>query len=278
MDIDAQVAKAQAFRKLHNRSRLFLLPNAWDAVTARLFEQMEFPAIATTSGGIAWSLGYADGERAPLDEVLAAIRRIARAVTVPVTADIESGYGTTPEEVGSTIRAVLEAGAVGVNLEDGAQGSGGLRDMAAIAERIQAARTAADAVGIPLVINARVDTYLAGYGEGDSQRFDETVRRARAYLAAGADCIFPITLSDGPTLQALVAAIDAPVNVAARPGLLPLAELEQLGIARVSTASHLTTVALAAAVRALTEIRETGRFDVLQSELPRPELQRLMGG
>ena len=278
MNIEAQIRKAQAFRKMHDRSAILVLPNAWDAVTARLFARLGFAAVATTSGGVAWSLGYPDGEHAPLAEVVAATGRIARAVDVPVTADMEAGYGATPEDVADTVRAVIEAGAVGINLEDGLHGPGALRELEAAAERIGAAREAAAAAGVPIVINARTDTYMLKYGASDAERFDETVRRANAYLAAGADCIFPIGLGDGATLGALVKALDAPINVAARPGIPDLAELARLGVARVSTATRFATLALSAVERAAKELRESGRFESLGAALTHPDVQRLFEG
>jgi hypothetical protein len=179
MNSEAQIRKAQAFRKMHDRTKVLVLPNAWDAVTARLFARLGFAAVATTSGGVAWSLGYADGEHAPLDEVVAASARIAHAIDLPVSVDLEAGYGTTPEAVADAVRAIIEAGAVGINLEDGLHVSGALRGLDAAADRIRAAREAAVAAGVPLLINARTDTYLLKYGADDSERFDETVRRAR---------------------------------------------------------------------------------------------------
>lgn len=277
MDIETQGGKARAFRRMHDRAAVLLLPNAWDAATARLFARTGFAAVATTSGGVAWSLGYPDGEHAPLADVLAAIGRIARAVDLPVTADIEAGYGATPDEVARTVRAVIEAGAVGVNLEDGLHAPGSLRDLDTASAHIRAARAAADAARVPIVINARIDTYLLKFGDGDAQRFDETVRRAKAYLAAGADCVFPIALADGPTLGTLVATLDAPVNVAARPGLPPLDELHRLGVARVSTATRFATLALAAVEHAAKELRRTGRFEALEAALTHPDMQQLMG-
>ena len=275
MDMQAQIGKAQAFRKMHDRSMLLLLPNAWDAGSARLFARRGFAAIATTSGGMAWSLGYADGEQAPLAEVLAAIARITRVVELPVTADMETGYGETPAAVGATVRAMIAAGAVGINLEDGLHGSGALRASDAAAERIHAARTAAIAAGVPIVINARVDTWMQQDTLDEAERFNETVRRAKAYLAAGADCIYPIGLGDGTMLAALVKAIDAPINVGARPGVPGLAELARLGVARVSTATRFATIALGAADRAARELLESGRFDCLASSLTHPDAQRL---
>ncbi len=275
MNIESQIRKAQAFRKMHDRSSILVLPNAWDAVTARLFVRLGYAAVATTSAGVAWSLGYPDGEIAPLGEVVAATARIARAVDAPVTADIEAGYGETTEAVAGTVRAVIEAGAVGINLEDGLHAPGALRKLETAAERIRAAREAAAAAGVPIVINARTDTYLLKYGANDAERFDETVRRAKAYLAAGADCIFPIGLGDGGTLAKLVKSLDAPINVAARPGIPGVAELARLGVARVSTATRLATLALSAVERAAKELRESGRFDCLESKMTHPEMQRL---
>lgn len=278
MSLQAQAAKARAFHTLHDRSSLLLLANAWDAGSARLLAGIGFRGIATTSGGVAWALGYPDGERAPLTEVVQVIGRMVRAVSVPVTADIEAGYGQTPAEVGQTVRAVIDAGAVGINLEDGMHAPNRLRDLSDATARIRAARGVAEAAGIPIVINARVDTYMVKFGAGDDERFEETVRRAKAYLAAGADCVFPIGLADGSRLGALVAAIEAPVNVAARPGLPPLVELQRLGIARVSTATRLATVAWSAVERAAQALRESGRFDCLEATLSHGDMQQLMEG
>ncbi len=273
--MNAQIRKAEAFRKMHDRSKILVLPNAWDVVSARLFAGSGFVAIATTSGGVAWSLGYADGEHAPLSEVVAASRRIASAVDLPVTVDMESGYGATPEAVGETVRAVIDAGAVGINLEDGLSASGALRDLDASVDRIRAARAAAAASGLPMVINARTDTYLLKYGRSDAERFDETVRRARAYLAAGADCIYPIGLGDAAAIAALVKALDAPINLAARPGMPGVAELARLGVARVSTATRFATLALSAVERAASNLRASGEFECLETTLTHADVQRL---
>ncbi|MGB5940573.1 MAG: isocitrate lyase/phosphoenolpyruvate mutase family protein, partial [Rhodanobacter sp.] len=206
MDRQVQIDQARAFRRMHDRTAILLLPNAWDAGSARLFAQRGFAAIATTSAGVAWSLGYADGERAPLAEVLAAIARIVRVAGLPVTADIETGYGETPEAVAATVRAVIAAGAVGINLEDGRPGHGPLRPVGEAAARIRAARVAADASGVPIVINARVDHWLQ-HATDPAAPLADAVQRAQAYRAAGADCIYPIGLEDRATLAALVQAI-----------------------------------------------------------------------
>ena len=268
------IDRANAFRAMHDRTRVLVLPNAWDAGSARLFEQLGFAAIATTSAGVAWSLGYADGERVPLAEVVAATARIVRTVAVPVSADIEAGYGDTPAQVADSVRAIIGAGAVGINLEDGMH-HGALRDAMDAARRIEAARHAADAAGVPIVINARTDTYLLEVGASPAERFDNTVQRARSYLAAGADCIYPIGLADRATIAALVEAIDAPVNIGARPGVPDLADLARLGVARVSTATRLATAALSAARDAAAVLLASGRFDGLVATLGHADAQHL---
>lgn len=275
MQIRIQADNARLFRQLHDRRMVLLLPNAWDAASARVFAHAGFPAIATTSAGVAWALGHADGEQAPLDEVLAATARIVAAVALPVTADIEAGYGATPEAVTETVRAFIGVGVVGINLEDGVRAPARLREIDAAVARIRAARDAADRCGVPIVINARTDSYLLQIGEDASARYDETVRRAKAYLAAGADCIYPIGLVDAAAIGALVKALDAPVNVAARPGLPDMAELARLSVARVSTATRLATLALSAADTALRQLRDSGRFDSLESTLSHTDMQHL---
>ena len=275
MKQQTQADLAQAFRRMHDRKRVLLLPNCWDAGSARLFVQRGFAAVATTSAGVAWSLGYADGECAPLAEVLAAIARITRVAEVPVTADIETGYGDTPADVTASVKAVIAAGAVGINIEDGMPGHGPLRDAADAASRVRAARVAADASGVPIVINARVDHWMQ-HGDADpAARLADAVDRAKAYLAAGADCIYPIGLGDLATLRALVGAIEAPINVAAGPGMPDLHELEAIGVARVSTATRFATVAFGAVDHALAGMRASGGFAALASDFSYADAQQL---
>lgn len=271
-----QLEHARALRRMHHGQSPLLLPNAWDAGSARLFAQRGFAAVATTSGGVAWSLGYQDGEQVPLDEVLAAVARMARVCSVPLSVDFEGGYGATSAAVGTSVRAVIEAGAAGVNIEDGTPGHGPLRPLDEAAARIAAARDAATASGVALVINARVDLWLHEVPLADaSARMDEGLRRARAYLAAGADCIYPIGLRDRVELASLVKALGAPVNVAAGPGVPPLGELARLGVARVSTATRFATLALGAVDQAVAELRSSGRFDGLASAFTYADAQAL---
>lgn len=267
------LSKAQHFKALHHNGAPLLLPNAWDAGSAALLAGLGFPAIATTSGGVAWSLGYADGEALPLAELLAAVRRMVRVVDVPVTVDFEAGFGATPQQVGESVRTLLDTGAVGLNLEDGIAHTT-LRPVEEAAQRIAAARQAADAMGIPAFINARVDNWIVG-GADPQALFDDAVRRAHAYLAAGADGIYPIALGDPAVIERFCAAVDAPVNMGARAGLPNLATLQQLGVARVSTATRLAMVAYSAARQTAQTLRETGEFSGLDASLGYDALQRL---
>lgn len=270
----AQVERANTFRRLHDRRNVLLLPNAWDAGSARLFAQLGFAAIATTSAGVAWSLGYADGERAPLAEVVAATARIVRAVRLPVSADIEAGYGETTAAVARNVRTFIDAGVVGINLEDGLHHRT-LRGVDDAAQRIESARAAAEAAGVALLINARTDAWLIDGGTDADARFDDSVRRARRYLAAGADCIYPIGLAEPDIIAAFIQAIDAPVNIGARPGLPDMAGLARLGVARVSTATRLATLALSAVRDAATHLLADGRFEGLAAPFGHADAQRL---
>jgi 2-methylisocitrate lyase-like PEP mutase family enzyme len=275
MTRDRQRQLAEQFRQAHRGPRLLLLANAWDAMSARQFEAAGFPAVATTSGGVAWALGYPDGEAAPWPEVVAAHERIVRAVRVPVTADIEAGYGDTPEKVGQSIAQILRTGVVGFNLEDGTpRPDRPVRSVEDAAARIRAARRAADAAGIPAVINARIDLYLKNVGDPVS-RFDETVARAKAYLAAGADCIYPFGFLDKDTIARLAKTIGAPINVVARPETPPVNELERIGVARVTIASGATLAVMSLIKSIGTELRKTGEFGVLHHSMNRPEAQSL---
>lgn len=275
MKKDLQIRLAEEFRGRHRRKPLLLLANAWDPISARIVEAAGFDAVATTSGGVAWALGYRDGEETPWSEVVAATARIVRTVRVPVTADIEAGYGDTPDQVGESVRAIIGAGAVGVNLEDGTHDPARpMRDIDDMTARIRAARAAAQAAGVPIVINARIDLYLKQIGTAET-RLAETVRRGKAYLAAGADCLFPFALTDLGIAAELVRALDAPINLVGRAGMPPVADIEAAGIARVSVASALTLAAMSSIRRMVEELHASGRFEALASPMKRDEAQRL---
>jgi 2-methylisocitrate lyase-like PEP mutase family enzyme len=269
-----QAQKSEHFRSMH-RGRLLLLPNAWDALSARIFAEAGYPAVATTSGGVSWGLGFADGEAAPWEEVVAATGRIARSVAVPVTADIEAGFGDSPQAVAKSVADIIKAGAVGINLEDGIpHGAAPIRTIADAVERIRAAREAARAAGVPIVINARTDLYLRNIGD-PAARFDEAIARGKAYFAAGADCFYPITLREPDTIGRMVKALAAPININVRAGSPSVAELEALGVARASTASQIALLAATAIRHAAEDIRSTGRFDALNPVMTQADAQRL---
>lgn len=262
MTTHTQRDKAEAFQRMHRGGAILPLPNAWDAMSARIFEAAGCAAVATTSAGVAYALGWPDGELVPRDEMIAAIGRIANAVAIPVTADLESGFGATAGEVAETVRLAIGAGAVGVNLEDAVHGAARtLYELPAAIERIAAARRAAEAAGVPIVINARTDVYLLGIGE-KSGRFDETTRRLNAYRAAGADCLYAMGHFDAETIGRLARAVNGPLNVMGLPGTPPLAELKRLGVARVSTASGPARLAMTATRKAAQALLETGDFGI----------------
>ena len=267
--------QAQAFRRLHAGPGILVLPNPWDVATARLVEEAGFAAVATTSAGVAWAFGYPDGERISRDEMLEAVGRMAAAVRVPVTADVEAGYGATPEAAADTARGVIAAGAVGLNLEDGTA-DGGLLDLALHVERIQAARATGASAGVPLVINARTDAFEVK-GWDAARRFAEAVRRANAYRVAGADCLFVPHVSDGETIGRLAREIDGPLNVIAGPPAPPIRELERLGVRRASLGPRVVQAALGLVRRAATELRQRGTYETMADLLiPFAELQRLL--
>lgn len=236
-DRNSQVA---TLRALHVPGDPVVLPNVWDAASARVAEKAGFPALATTSGGVAKSLGFRDGEDAPVDEMLAAVSRITGAVGVPVTADMESGYGLPAPEL---VERLADAGACGLNFEDTDHATGGLRDVAEQAERVAALRAACDEQGADLVINARVDVFVRGEGT-EAERMPDGLARAQAYVEAGADSIFPILLAGESTIRDFVSAVDAPLNIYLRQECPPLARLADLGVARVSFGSSLMGLAL----------------------------------
>lgn len=265
MDITTQRQKAEAFRRMHDRSRILVLPNAWDVASAKIFEAAGFRAIATTSSGVANSLGYPDGEAVSREEMLAVIERIARGLSVPLSADIEGGYAPDVEALEGTIRAVIEAGAVGINLEDGMHnGSHQLYPVEVAVSRIKAARAAADSAGVPIVINARTDVFLHAIGE-KSSRFEHTVSRANAYLAAGADCVFVPGPADTATIGRLTIGVNGPINVMVLPGMPSAPKLEKLGVARVSMGGGPARAALTTVRRIAEELLSSGTYSRFNS-------------
>jgi 2-methylisocitrate lyase-like PEP mutase family enzyme len=251
-------SRCDLLRSLHRPGDPLLLPNAWDLATARAVVAAGFPVVATTSGGVAATLGYEDHEGAPGDEMLAAAARIARGVEVPVTVDAEAGYGMEPAELVAGLRSM---GAAGCNLEDSDYTAGGLRDPARHAEWLGAVRQAASEDGYPLVINARIDVFLhpflAGAGAGTQEELvPEALMRADTYLEAGVDCVFPIILWETDALRRFVSEVRGPVNVIRLPQAPPLAELAELGVARVSWGTLLHWDAMARFGEQLASLQE----------------------
>ena len=248
-DLAAAKDRAERLRGLHS-GEMLVLPNVWDAGSAKTVAAAGYPALATASAAVSAMLGYPDGEGAPWQEMFAAAGRVARAVDVPVTVDAEAGYGLRPREL---VDRLLETGAVGCNLEDTDHRSGGLADADAHAEWLAAVRSAAADAGVPIVLNARVDAFLPGTGVPERDRVAETVRRGRLYREAGADCVYPIGVTSRADLAALVAELPGPIN--GNPGeQLPLPVMRDLGVARVSYGPRFYRTALAdldTAVRAL---------------------------
>jgi 2-methylisocitrate lyase-like PEP mutase family enzyme len=270
VSIGASIDKATALLALHAGPG-FVLPNAWDAGSARILEDVGFPAIATTSAGIAWALGLPDGGVLHRETMLEHVERIVAAVSVPVTADLEAGYGDTPHEVGETVARAAALGAVGANIEDA--GADGLFGIDQAVERLRAARAAAPSG--TFVLNARTDTYFAGVG-GDV--FAETVERAVRYVDAGADCIFVPGVVEESTIRRLADAIPAPFNVVA--GLASTTDaptLFSLGVKRVSLGGSLARASLSMLERAGRELLDTGTLGFLDGAIGYAELQRRFG-
>jgi 2-methylisocitrate lyase-like PEP mutase family enzyme len=262
--VPTSAEKAELFRALHHGPEVLVLPNAWDCVSARIFEEAGFPAIATTSAGIANAMGYPDGQHIPREEMLAVVKRIAGCVTVPVTADLEGGYG----DIAGTVGGLVESGAVGLNLEDGES------DAAQHAQTIAAARRVGHELGVEVVINARTDIYLAGIGD-PARRFDRACERATAYSAAGADCVFIPGVKDEETIRRFVEALHIPLNFLAAPGLPPVRRLKELGVARVSVGSGIARAAMAITRRIALDVKTTGSFDGLADAFPYSEANQL---
>jgi 2-methylisocitrate lyase-like PEP mutase family enzyme len=276
IDIEKQKAKAHAFRGLHHGPKILVLPNVWDVASALILEEAGFGAMATTSAGIAFSLGYPDGQKISREEMLARVARIARAVKLPVTADVEAGYGDRPEDAADTAGGVIEAGAVGMNLEDGLDRHGQLVDLSLQLEKIRAVREIALKSGVLLVLNARTDVYLEQIGAPET-RYDATVLRLLAYRDAGADCVFAPGLRDAETISRMVRDLRCPLNILAGPGSLSTPDLEKLGVARASLGSGPMRATLGLVRRMAEELMTTGTYAVLEGAPSHAEVNRMMG-
>ncbi|HUI56349.1 MAG TPA: isocitrate lyase/phosphoenolpyruvate mutase family protein [Bryobacteraceae bacterium] len=264
-----QAEKAEFFRHLHRNPPILRLANVWDAASARIVEEAGLPAVATGSAGVAFSLGYPDGERIPLEEMLGQVRRIARVVSVPVTADLEAGY----DDIEKTAAGLVDAGAVGLNLEDSKAGA--LVDLPLQMGKIQAVRRAGERLNVPIVINARTDIFLHQIGDPDT-RFDRAVERLLAYRDAGADCLFAPGVRDEETIGHLVGALQFPTNILATAGSPSVGRLQDLGVARVSLGSGPMRATMGLMRRIVTEFRDSGTYTrMLDGTIPSADANRL---
>ena len=253
-----QIAKAKLFQQLHLGPQLLVIANAWDAASARVFEHAGIHAVGTGSAGIAFSHGYPDNERIPRDVILGATREIVNAVKVPVTADILTGLGNTIKEVVATVTEIIAIGAVGINIEDGTD-DGHLIDLTQQVEKIRAVCSAVKAAGVPIVVNARTDSFWLKLGDA-KENLRASIERANRYREAGADCLFVPAVTDRATIKTLVQQIDGPINILTVPGCPPIAELQQLGVRRVSEGSGPMRATMMLTRRIAEELQRTGTY------------------
>lgn len=269
--------KAAAFVALHDAPEILVLPNCWDRGSARILAGAGFPAIATTSAVIAFAAGVPDGHRLSRADMCAAVKLCADIIDIPLTADMEAGYGDAPEEVAQSVRQAIEAGAVGANIEDAIEDdenpNGSMLDITLATDRIRAGRAASDALGIPFVLNARTDVYLLNKGATVAM-FDETIARANAYYAAGARCIYVPGVADPDLIARLVKSIDGPLNILARPTSVPTAALQEMGVARVSIGGSLSRACLSLVESAATELRGPGTYGYCDGAISDDEMNR----
>ena len=257
-----QSERAEEFRRLHDRKSVLVLPNAWDVPSARLFEDEGFPAVASARSGMLVWLGLSDGEGIPSLEFVSAVGRIARVLSVPLSADVMGGLGASPEGVVKSMRAVVRAGAVGINIEDFIHETRKLLPVEKQVDRLRALVRLRSSVRVPFVINARTDAARFASGE-DDDRLEEAIRRAAAYRDVGADCVYPMGLTDAESISRFVKALDFPVNVMVRKGLPPIPELKRLGVARVSFGPSASYAAMGLLKRASREVLQKGTYDAL---------------
>ena len=263
---------ATLFHGLHHGSAPLRLANAWDAGSARLIESLSAPAIATTSAGVAWAQGYPDGDAIPVRDHAAVVAAITRVVRIPLSVDIEGGYADDPAGAAETVKAILDAGAVGINIEDG----GGTPDL--LAAKIEAIKRVASAKGINLYVNARTDVYLRGLVP-EAERVAETIRRAALYRAAGTDGIFVPALTEPAAIRAIAEATPLPLNVLAWRGLPPAAELAPLGVRRLSAGSGIPQALWGrAATLAKAFLAEGASGPLAEGAMTHPEINALFLG
>ena len=257
----SQKEKAEQLLNLHKGPHILVLPNCWDVASARIFEEAGFPATATSSAGVANSLGYSDGQRISRAEMIDVVRRIARAVSAPVTADMEAGYGETADAVIETVKELIDAGAVGMNFEDATgDSSRPLFDLQEQVEKIKKIKEYTNSRGLSFVLNARTDVFLLQIG-AESERLQHAITRLNAYHAAGADCLFAPAADQPDVISQLVKALKGPLNILGRAGVPSIPELQRLGVARVSIGSGPMRAAMGVVRSIANELLETGTYN-----------------
>jgi 2-methylisocitrate lyase-like PEP mutase family enzyme len=276
MAASEQINKAEAFRAMHTHGSILVLANVWDVASARVVEDAGFPALATTSAGIAFAHGFPDGQKIPPEQMFAAIAEIAARVRVPVSADVEAGYGPKPSDAARTARAVIEAGAVGMNFEDATgEPERPLFDLSLQVERIRAIRESSQAQEVPLVLNARTDVYLAQVGD-PATRYDRTVKRLTAFRDAGADCVFVPGVRDSETIRRIVVDLQCPVNILAGPGSPTIPELAALAVRRVSLGSGPMRATMGLLQKLARELSVGGTYSALDKAPSHAQMNDLM--
>lgn len=277
LSLSKQIEKAEAFKKLHDTGKLLILPNVWDSLSALLLQDLGYPAVATASASMAFTNGLKDGENISFEKLLTQLKEIANSVSLPVSADIESGYADNNHQLSENINALLDAGIIGINIEDTDKKIGGLLTIEQECERIKLLRTTATAKGIPLFINARVDTYIRMHNSSEEEKLEETIRRGNAYKEAGADCIFPITMKKYEEIKTLVSELKMPVNIITIPGIPPLDALEEIGVARVSLGASFLKIAMQAMKNLAVQLKDKrGLNDITTNTITSDYLESLI--
>ena len=275
----SQKFKAELFKNLHHRPEILVLPNIWDPLGAALLESLGYPAVATASASIALTNGYNDGEHIPFSDVLIQLGKIAGSVKIPVTADVESGYATSMGELERNVEKVISTGVVGINLEDQNKQSNSLFSMEEQCKRIRAVRKVADAMNVPLFINARTDVYLREQNFNTAEeKLKETLKRGSAYLDAGADGLFPLGMKNKDELAKLVKALGCPVNVIAISGVPDFKTLKEIGVGRVSLGPGFLKIAIKAMKDLAVKLKNhEGLDEVTGNEISSEDLKKLIG-
>lgn len=273
-----QQAKALLLHELHHNGKMLVLPNIWDPLGAALLESLEYPAIATASASIAFTNGYIDGENMPFNEVVIQLNKIVKSVNIPVTADIENGYASSDTKFRKNIEMIINSGVVGINIEDTNKHSGALFPIEIQCQRIGMIRNISEAMGTALFINARTDVYIKGNDFiTDEEKFEETLKRGKAYMDAGADCIYPIVMKQKKDIQNLISALQCPVNILALPGVSDLKSLNEIGVARVSLGPGFLKIALQAMKKLALKLKShEGMDEIIGNEITSDSIVNLI--